>query len=261
MKRNQPFGFLRGGAGGSSGGAGVSSDTASIQTIEWKCCFGEDLAQDRSDVENILPKGNKWKIKVESVNMANEEEVPNARREPNFEARIVVKGCQSIKYEDFLKDFYESSGGEFNKDHADQKNKGSRIEVSGRRKCFRNPRYQRELQIKPSEVGKRKGPFEQKGIERQPGKDTECESKLTFTVRKCKTDGIAQWVMVNSLCSFEILHNFVTIYKLLDDFCEAEFYGKNDVRKKVQNTLKSVPLLPPFPPLLLSSFPPFRGRV
>ena len=164
-----------------------SNDTTKSQVIEWRCCFGIDLAQERRIVESILPKGMKWKIKVESVNMSDEEMPQEDQKEANFEARISVSGCENIDYEDFLQDFYESSEGQFNKQHADLQSGGSKVQISGVRKCIRNsdPRKRREPNIKPLEPNKRK-PIKLKGIERQPGKDTKCESKLRFSVRKCR---------------------------------------------------------------------------
>ena len=99
------------------------------------------------------------------------------------EDKFFVKFRTNVRTKDQVKDFIQSlsdkSGTTYNSLRGDKTGNGSKVVLSGTRKC---QHFVRRHHLKPDGTPNHPGPGRQPRAERQAGKDTQCPAKLSFSL-------------------------------------------------------------------------------
>ena len=149
------------------------------KNLMWKCFDKGD--EKRKILERELPDG--FEYIVNRFKIVEESSVPH---ESKFEAGFLVKVCDEEKQDEFIKSFECSTGTNFNLKWAKKKPsvKNWKHKLL---KCSRNVREQ--MQVADTKMaGKGAGSGRVKGVERQLGKNQDCQTSMSITLRPCKVE-------------------------------------------------------------------------
>ena len=144
-------------------------------TFKWKC-QASDI--DREFLENELPCG--FEYIINRFKMIVKSDIPH---ESKYETRFLVGVCSEDDATSFVNVMESKTGTNFN---AFQ---GSRVGKKNWKqtqlKCARNVRTQTSPELAKAK-GKGAGQGREKGIERQKGKDTNCKTTMSTTLKPCE---------------------------------------------------------------------------
>ena len=127
-------------------------------------------------LERELPQG--FKYIVNKFKIVEECSVPH---ESKFEAGFIVKVCDEEKQDKFIKSFVCSTGTNFNFKWAKKKPSVKNWKHTVL-KCSQNLRKQ--MQVADAKMaGKGAGSGHVKGVERHLGKNQDCQTSMSFTLR------------------------------------------------------------------------------
>ena len=130
-------------------------------------------------LEDELPDG--YKYRIDFFKLVEKSEIPH---ENKFEAELAVNICNDEQADEFIKALGAVSGCDFNLERRDCTGKATGV-ISKALKCARNVRSG----LNPKEVTKTAkigcGQGRVKGMERQPGKNTNCLTTLKTKMAKC----------------------------------------------------------------------------
>ena len=131
-----------------------------------RSCF-ENEKENRWILENQLPQG--FSYKINRFKLMKESTIPH---ESKFDASFLVNVCSEEKADLFVKDLERETGTNFNsfRGNSFKANKNWKHKLL---KCARNVREQRNKETVKVE-GKGAGSGRAKGVERQPGKNQDC---------------------------------------------------------------------------------------
>ena len=154
------------------------------RNVVWKCF--EKNTEMRKVLEKELPEG--FSYVVNRFKLIKESEVPH---ESKFEAAFLVNICTEETANKFVHQLETRTGTNFNLKHSQRKTQSATKNWKHfLHKCARNVTVQtKKTNVK---VGGKKGAGSGRamGVDRQPGKNQDCKTSMSSTLRPCKLDHI-----------------------------------------------------------------------
>ena len=154
------------------------------RNVVWKCF--EKNTEMRKVLEKELPEG--FSYVVNRFKLIKESEVPH---ESKFEAAFLVNICTEETANKFVHQLETRTGTNFNLKHSQRKTQSATKNWNHwKHKCARNVTVQtKSTNVK---VGGKKGAGSGRamGVDRQPGKNQDCKTSMSSTLRPCKLDHI-----------------------------------------------------------------------
>ena len=152
-----------------------SQITTMKKTFEWKCQESESKV--KQFLENELPDG--FEYVVNRLKMVGESNIPH---ESKFEARFLVGVCSEEDATRFVHELEVKTGTSFNPTQINRTGKKNWKQTT--LKCTRNVKTQTSPESTKAK-GKGAGQGRVKGDERQKGKDMNCKTKMSTTLKPC----------------------------------------------------------------------------
>ena len=152
-----------------------SQITAMKKTFEWRCLESESKV--KQFLENELPDG--FEYVVNRFKMIGESDIPH---ESKFEARFLVGVCSDEDATRFVHELEVKTGTNFNL--ASFSRAGKKNWKQTTLKCSRNVKTQTSPESTKAK-GKGAGQGRVKGEERQKGKNMNCTTKMSTTLKPC----------------------------------------------------------------------------
>ena len=155
------------------------NQTDSKKTFKWKCL--ENDFEKRDFFENELPDG--FEYIVNRFKMIGKSDIPH---ESKFEAGFVVNVCSANGVNKFVQELENRTGTNFNP-VGNAKRTGKKNWTQQLLKCARNVRTRTSEQPVKAR-GKGAGQGRVKGVPRQAGKDMNCKTVMSTTLKPCNID-------------------------------------------------------------------------
>ena len=150
---------------------------ADMVQYQWNCTFKN--LDTRQILEKELP--DLYNYKVDRFKLVEKKDSPH---ESKFEAEFIVDICSQEERDEFISQLEEKNGTNFNKVRADRTGKsGDKFKTL---KCARNVRVR--LSDRQGGGGKGSGSGRVEGVERQPGKNQNCNTTINTKLKPCDKD-------------------------------------------------------------------------